>query len=235
MKAFLFPALAAITLSLAACGGEVEDFDPNAPADGGTTQCDFSKQYWDGSKCVDKTTGCTAGQVLENGVCKNSQHACNYNTQYWDGTQCVNKNTSCSVGYHLENGTCVPDSSNPTGSIVVRITGLQAVEHFKYEVAASASDLGRTFSGGGSHTRSGNEITISIPYTGSSAPYLRFSCWTGTTWCATDYSSPDLNISGNATWNGNVRSFEAISVRPNNAEVLVKFGSSQPNLPLQTN
>lgn len=235
MNKFLSLALVAATLSLAACGGEVQDFDPNAPADGGTAQCDFSKQYWDGSKCVDKTTGCTAGQVLENGTCKNSQSACNYNTQYWDGTQCVNKSTTCSAGYHLENGTCVLDSSSTTGSITVRITGVQAVEKFRFEVVANANELGRIISEERSYTRNGNEIVISIPYTGSSNPYVRFSCWTGTAWCASNYSNPQLNISGNATWNGQTVSFQAIAVRPSDGQVLVRFGSNMPSLPLQTN
>lgn len=162
---------------------------------------------------------CPTGQKFENNKCV-------------DAT--VDAGNACPAGQHLESAKCVDDSSSPTGSITVRITGLQSVEQFKYEVASSPSDLGRTFTGGGSNLRNGNEITISIPYTGSAAPYLRFSCWTGTTWCATDYSSPDLNISGNATWNGVTKSFEAISVRPNNAEVLVKFGTGAPSLPLQT-
>lgn len=194
---FLSLAFAAILAFVPACGGDVQDFDPNVASDGG-----FS---------------CPTGQKFENNKCVDKSDS----------------GSSCPAGQHIVNAKCVDDTT-PSGSIVVHITGLQSVEQFKYEVTSDPSALGRTFTGGGSNIRSGNEITISIPYTGST-PYLRFSCWTGSAWCASNYGSPTLNISGNATFNGVTKNFTAIRVRPNNAEVLVKFGDGNVPDPLTTN
>ncbi len=215
-------AIVATALIAAACGADVADVDTSG-TDGGSNVCSAGK-HWDAA--------------AEACVVDSNTHTCS-SGKHWDSAKeaCVSDTNTptCSAGKHWDasSESCVSDVAT-NGNVVVHLTGLQSVEQFKWEVVSDPSALGRTMSGGGSYTRSGSEITITIPFAGST-PYLRFSCWTGTAWCASNYGSPQLNVSGNATWNGTTRNFQAISVRPNNAEVLVRFGDANVPNPLQTN